>query len=113
MKILLDECVPRPFCKIFQEHECLDVRRAGFGGKRNGELLTLSEANGFDIFVTVDKSIPYQQNLKDRTIALVILDVQSNKLSDLLPYAPACLSALRSIKPGQVVRLGSSNLEKV
>jgi len=106
MRVLLDECIPRDFCKSFREHDCHDVRRAGFGGKRNGELLILAEANGFDVLITVDKSIPYQQNLKDRSIALLILDVQSNKLPDLLPCAPMCLSALWSIKPGQVLRLG-------
>ena len=63
------------------------------------------EANGFDVLITVDKSIPYRQNLKDRSIALLILDVLSNKLSDLLTHVPMCLSALRSIKPGQVIRL--------
>ena len=105
MKILLDECVPKRFCKSFREHECYDARRAGFSGKRNGELLALAEANGFDVLITVDKSIPYQENLKDRSIALFILDSPSNKLSDLLIHAPACLSTLRSIKPGQVMRL--------
>lgn len=105
MKILLDECVPQRFCNSFREHECYEARRAGFSGKRNGELLALAEANGFDVLVTVDKSIPHQQNLKGSSIVLLILDVPSNKISDLLIYAPACLSALRSIKPGRVMRL--------
>ena len=84
MKILLDDCVPQRLCKSLQEHECHSARRAGFSGKRNGELLALAEADSFDVLITVDKSIPYQQNLKERSIALLILDVPSNKLSDLL-----------------------------
>jgi len=57
------------------------------------------------VLITVDKSIPYQQNLKGRSIALLILDVPSNKLPDLLTHVSTCLSALRSIKLGQVMRL--------
>jgi predicted nuclease of predicted toxin-antitoxin system len=63
MKLLLDECLPRRLKYFFTEagHECETVRDAGFSGKENGKLLTLAEKN-FDVFVTIDKNIRYQQN---------------------------------------------------
>ncbi len=106
MKILLDECVPQGFCKSFPGHECHAARRAGFGGKKNGELLKLAEEAGFRVLITVDRNIPHQQNFQIRSIALIFVKVQSNRLKDLLPHVPACLEALRSIKPGEVVRVG-------
>jgi len=105
MKILLDECVPKDFCKSFPEHECHAARRAGFGGKRNGELIALAEQAGFDALITVDKRIPFQQNLRRINIAVLILNVPSNRLPDLLCHIPACRSALAALKPGQVVSL--------
>ncbi len=106
MKVLLDECVPRPFGKQLPDYECHDGRSAGFGGKKNGELLASAEAAGFDVLLTVDQSIPYQQNLAGKRIAIVILKAVSNRLPDLLPHVPSYLRALRSIRPGQVLRVG-------
>jgi hypothetical protein len=81
-------------------------RKPVFAGKKNGELLTLAEAAGFDVLVTVDRGLPHQQNLTGRKIALLVVHAVSNKLNDMLPHMPACLSALRSIEPGQTVRVG-------
>ena len=107
MKILLDECVPKDLCKSLADHECHSARRAGFGGKKNGELLAAAELAGYDVLLTVDRNIPHQQNLAGRRLALLIMHVESNKLSALTPHVPACLDALRSIRPGQVLRIGS------
>ena len=105
MKILLDECLPQDLCKSFVHHECSAARAAGFGAKKNGELLTLAEQAGFDVLVTVDKNIAYQQNLGGRTIAVLIIRPPSNRLPDLLPFVPACVKALQSITRGEIVRL--------
>lgn len=107
MRVLLDECVPRKVQRYIVDHECLTVPRAGFAGKKNGELLGLAEDAGFDVLLTVDKALPNQQSLTNRTICLLIIQARSNKLADLLPYLPACLEALHSIGPGQVVRIGA------
>ena len=56
MRILLDECVPRPFKKLFKEHFCATVREMRWDGKQNGELLRLAEKE-FDVFLTVDRNI--------------------------------------------------------
>jgi len=75
--------------------------------EKNGQLLQLAEEAGFQVLVTVDKNIPYQQNLRGRSIALLIIDVKSNRVKGLRTHAKACLDALKSIRPGQVVRVGA------
>lgn len=105
MKVLLDKCVPQPFCRHRGEHECHGARRAGYRGKQNGELLALAVEAGLDVLITVDKDIPYQQNMAARLIALLIIGISSNKLTDLVPHAPASLLVLSTIRPGQVVRV--------
>ncbi|MBV9302555.1 MAG: hypothetical protein JOY62_16685 [Acidobacteriaceae bacterium] len=105
MKILLDECVPKDLCKSFHGHQCYAAQRAGFGGKKNSDLLTAAELAGFNVLITVDKSIPEQQNLASRSLALIILLTPSNDLEHLLPHVAACRSALESIKPGEIIRI--------
>lgn len=106
MKVLLDECVPRRFKKSLIGHECQTVPEAGFSGKKNGELLSLAQASGFEVFLTVDHGIPYQQNLAGRDLAIILVRAQSNQLADLLPLADACLRSLESIKAGEVKSVG-------
>src|SRR5277367_938988 len=76
MKVLLDECVPRRFKRSLVGHDCQTVPEAGFAGKKNGELRSLAEASGFEVFLTVDHGIPYQQNLGGRRIANRSCEVQ-------------------------------------
>ncbi len=59
MKVLLDECVPRKFKRSLLGHDSYTVPEAGFAGKTNGELLSLAESSGFEVFLTVDHGIPY------------------------------------------------------
>lgn len=107
MKLLLDECLPRRLKYFFTEagYECETVRDAGFSGKENGELLTQAEKN-FDVVVTIDKNIRYQQKLTGRKIAIVIIRATSNDLDDIQPQMPQALAALKTIRPGQVVEVG-------
>lgn len=107
MRILIDECVPRrfKFTLIGQHRECSTVAEAGLAGKKNGDLLALAETD-FDAFVTLDQGFQYQQNLSGRKIAVVVIRALSNRFSDVEPHAAACLAALNSIQPGQLVRIG-------
>jgi len=107
MRVLLDECIPRKLQYSFTGHECRTVYQAGLAGRKNGELLVLAEAAGYDVLVTVDTGIPQQQNWSDRKIALLIIHAPSNEIEDLLPHAPACLLAVESILPGSVVHIRS------
>jgi hypothetical protein len=106
MKLLLDECVPRQLKAVFVGHECHTVTESGFMGKVNGELLSSAERSGFDVLVTVDKGLEYQQNFEKRRISVLILYARSSQLIDLLPLAEECLAALNSIKPGSIVKAG-------
>lgn len=68
-------------------HECQTVREAGFAGKKNGELLELAEAAGFDLLLTVDKGFEHQQNLSQRKkLSLLVLGARSNDIQDILPH---------------------------
>ena len=107
MRLLLDECLPRRTKFLFAEsgHECETVRDAGFSGKENGELIALAEKQ-FNVLITIDKNIRYQQNIAGRNIAILIIRAASNDLDDIRPHVPQALAALRSIKPGQIVEVG-------
>lgn len=102
-RILLDECIPRKFKEHFAGHECVTVPEVGLAGKRNGELLSLAEADGFQVFVTLDRGIAYQQNLSGRKIAIVMIRAKSNRLADLVPHTARILEAIETIEPGQIV----------
>lgn len=86
-------------------HDCETVRRAGFGSKKNGELLKIADGK-WDVLLTSDRNIKYQQNMTGRNLSIVILCVKSNRMKDLLPLMPACTQALLSIQPGQMVEVG-------
>jgi predicted nuclease of predicted toxin-antitoxin system len=107
MKILIDECLPDELkdSVTTMGHECETVRRAGYGSKKNGELLMLAEGQ-WDVLLTSDRNIKYQQNMTGRSVSILILRAKSNRMKDLLPLMPACAEALISIQPGRVVEVG-------
>ena len=106
MKVLLDECVPRALKAVLSAHghECMTVQDAGWSGKQNGELLDLAESQ-FDVLVTLDTNLRYQQSLAKRKIAIVVLRARSNRLEHLAPLFPACVKAIETARPGDLVRL--------
>ena len=83
-----------------------NARHAKLAGLKNGKLLSAAESTGFDVIITVDQNIPYQQNLRDRKVALLILCAPTNRLRDLQKLAPAVRNALIVIQPGQTVKVG-------
>jgi len=105
MRLLIDECIDERLRHSFPAHECQTARYAKLAGLKNGELLSAAESAGFDVLVTVDQSIPDQQNLMDRKIALMILVAPTNRLRDLLRLIPAALVVLNGIQPGEVKRV--------
>lgn len=78
----------------------------GWSGIKNGELLRLS-ASDFDVFITVDKNLQYQQNLSALPIAVVVLHAQSNELHILMPLVPDLEAILVSLQPCRLVQVGA------
>ncbi len=79
MKVLLDECVPRKLRRELEDHEVFTVTEHGWSGIKNGNLLALA-APEFDVFLTVDQNLKYQQNLKNFNIAIILLTARNNRL---------------------------------
>ena len=105
MKLLIDECVDERLRLLFPGHECQTARYANLAGLKNGGLLEAAEAAGFDVLITVDQNIPGQQNLTQRSIAVVILCGRTNRLRDLEILVPAAISAVDSIRAGDVAKV--------
>lgn len=96
MKILFDECVPKRFGSLFPQHQNETVPAAGFAGYKNGKLLTAASEAGFEVFVTVDRNLSYQQNVATLAIPIVVLHTRSNRLSDLQALTTALAALLAS-----------------
>ncbi len=105
MKVLLDECVPRKLSRELPEHEILTVTERGWSGIKNGKLLALA-ATEFEVFLTVDQNLKYQQNLKAVKIGIILLVGRNNRLKTLLPLMPEVREALENIKAGDFIRVG-------
>ena len=105
MKILLDECVDRRFAKEMPGHVVKTAPQMGWATIKNGELLALAEKE-FDVFITVDRNLSFQQNLPNFEIAVLVLQAHSNRLADLKPLAPKVLSILPSLTKGKAEIVG-------
>jgi len=106
MRVLIDECLPAGLRESVagMGHECETVRRAGYGAKKNGELLSLMEGR-WDVLLTNDRNIKYQQNMSGRNVSILILRAKSNRIQELLPLMPARTQALLSVLPGTVTEV--------
>ncbi len=107
MKVLLDECVPRKLKRELPDHEILTVTERGWSGIKNGNLLALA-APEFDVFLTVDQNLKYQQNLKNFSIAIILLVARNNRFKTLLPLMPEARETLNQITEGDFIRIGGS-----
>ena len=107
MRLLLDECVPRKFKLALPGHEVSTAREMGWSGKKNGELLALMRQHRFEVFVTADQNVEFQQNVKVSGIAVIVLDARTNRLIELRPLAPAVLRKLSTIRPGTLERVSA------
>ena len=105
MKLLFDECIDRKFAREFVGYEVKTVPQMGWAGVKNGQLLSLAETE-FDVFITVDRNLSFQQNLPQFDIAVIVLQASSNRLADLKPLAPAVLAILPTVSTGQATVVG-------
>lgn len=108
MRILLDECAPRPLKRELADYEVRTVVEMRWSGKKNGELLQLMSQKDFTVLLTTDQNLRYQQNLQQAGVAVVVLVAPSNKISDLLPLMSDARSVLETIALGEVVEVGGS-----
>jgi predicted nuclease of predicted toxin-antitoxin system len=100
MKILLDECVPWPIRKLLAEHECSNPFKCGWSAATNGDLLELAKDH-FDLFITCDKNLRYQQNLVGRS--LPILELSTNDLRRILASDDLLSQLVGSIQQGEYI----------
>lgn len=105
MKLLLDENLPHALRHHLQGHDPITVTYAGWSGKKNGELLRLAAAAGFDAMITMDDGVAYQQDPLALPLAIVILSAPSNDMEDLLPLMPSLHVRLGQLLPRSIVRV--------
>lgn len=105
MRVLLDECLPRRLKSELAGHEVRTVQEEGWGGLKNGALLQVA-VNSFDVLLTVDRSIEFQQALRGLSIAVIAIVAVSNRFTDLLPVMTQVRQALSQALPGEVLRVG-------
>ena len=106
MRILIDECLPKRLKRDLVGHDARSVPEMGWAGKTNGTLLALAQVD-FDVFVTADRNLSFQQDVNEFNIAVVVLVARSNKHAVLQPLVPELLSVITALLPGQVVRVGA------
>jgi len=106
MLLLLDECVPRPLKRDLIGHDVRHVVDMGWSSKRNGELLRLMVAAGFETLLTVDQSLEFQQNLQASGIGVVLVLAKTNRVKELRPMVPQILDALAKVTAGTLIRVG-------
>jgi predicted nuclease of predicted toxin-antitoxin system len=107
MRILLDECLDWRLCRYLEDHECVSVRAMGWSGLTNGKLLREAEQE-FEVFVTTDRNLLFQQNLAKFNLAIIVLEAHSTRLSDTLPLMSEVLVALKTIQAKEVVWIALS-----
>ncbi|HEY3175172.1 MAG TPA: DUF5615 family PIN-like protein [Candidatus Polarisedimenticolia bacterium] len=105
MRVLLDECLPKRLKRSLFGHDVQTVPEAGWAGKKNEDLIRLA-AGRFDAFITIDKNLVFQQNLKDLPFGVEVLSARSNRLADLEPLVPRILEALAVVQPSHLIHVG-------
>jgi predicted nuclease of predicted toxin-antitoxin system len=106
LKILIDECIDWSLGRDIVGHEVKTARQMGWSSIKNGELLALAERE-FDVFVTVDRNLSFQQKLPAFGIAVIVMRARSNRLADLRPLALELLTCMPNALPGAVTYVGT------
>ena len=106
LRILLDECIDRRLARELPEHDVKTVPQMGWAGLKNGNLLTEAQ-KAFDIFLTVDRNLSFQQNLPSYDIAVIVLHAKTNRLQAHIPLISQVQTLLANPKPGSAVAVRS------
>lgn len=105
MRILLDENFPADFAKQFSGHEVHTVHSLGWAGIKNGELLRRAHAV-CDVFVTLDRNLEFQQNIKVLPFGIVVVHAISNRMAHLVPLVADIVATAAKVSAGKVERVG-------
>jgi hypothetical protein len=105
VRVLLDEQLPRHLARELRGHDVSTVQQKGWAGLKNGELLRRAGDAGFEVFVTADRNLEFQQNLSQTLLGVVFLIAPSNALEDLLPLVPGLLAAIPKCSAGKILRV--------
>src|SRR5829696_4328715 len=105
MRILIDECLDWRLSRALPEHHCASVNQMHWRGLTNGMLLQNAQTE-FDVFLTGDTNLSFQQNLTRFDIAVIILEAASTRLVDTAKLMPQVRTILNTIEAGQVIRVG-------
>lgn len=101
--VLLDHCVPKPLGRLLAGFNIRTCHEEGWDRLRNGELLEAAEAAAFDVFITADQNLRYQQNLQARQIAIV--ELSTNRLAMMGKLSPAIQRAVENAAPGSYTQI--------
>jgi hypothetical protein len=105
MKSLLDEQLDEKLKSRLPEHDVFTVGELGWKGRKNGVLLRSMRDENFDVLITADRNVPYQQNLKKLKLIVIVLLVRSLKLEATAPLMSEVNAALTTLKPGEFIEL--------
>jgi predicted nuclease of predicted toxin-antitoxin system len=109
MRVLLDNNVSRRFSRLLVGHEVTHVTQFGWENLKNGLLLAAAEESAFDVLITADKQIQYQQNILGRRISIVVLNSLRLVIEEIAPLAPQVLRALDNLREGVIIRVNLEN----
>lgn len=105
MKVLIDENLPHDLRHFSPGHAAFTVTYMGWAGTKNGALLAVAAASGFDVLVTLDSGIEFEQHVASLPCSVIVLHARSNKLADLRPLTPNLIAALQSLQPRSLVHI--------
>ena len=106
MRILLDESLPHDLVALISGHEVSTVSDEGWKSVKNGKLLALA-ATKFDVFITADRNLEFQQNVAELPLAVVVLIARKNRIQDLEPLLPELAAALKELPTCSLRRVGA------
>jgi hypothetical protein len=105
MHVLLDEQLPRHLAREIGGHDVSTGQQRGWAGLQNRELFRVAADAGFDVLVTADRNLQFQQNLSQSRIGIILLIAPSNALEDLIPLVPSLVAAIPKSRSGQLLRV--------
>jgi predicted nuclease of predicted toxin-antitoxin system len=109
MRVLIDECVDPRVKALFGDQEVATVHEQGWDTLEDGPLLSHAQEQ-FDVLVTIDANLEFQQNLSKLQIALIVLHVPKNQIAHYRAIRKELLAAIEKVRPGVVIHVRTPRL---